>query len=427
MARMFASLSVPNYRRYFTGVLASNVGSWMSRTAASWLVLVELTRGDMTAIGLLTGVMFLPSLLLSPYAGTLADRLSKRRIMIAAQCVMLADAGVLGVLIITQQVQLWHVFLITFIDGCAGAVDSPARQAFVSELVPHELLGNAIGLNSASFNAARLLGPGIAGVLIAVIGTGPVFLINMASFAVLIWATATLDALRLMPAPVVPREKGGLRDALRYVRRRPELMLLLGVGFMMGNFAFNFGISNPIMSSMVFGKGPTEFGALGSLMGIGALGAALLSAARSRARLRFILGAMAGYVVFQGASGLVGKFWQFAALQVPIGLCAITTVVTANTLLQTSVAGAVRGRVMALWMVFLLGATPVVGPLVGWIGTTFGPRWTVQVGTIAIFATFVVVTWYLMAHKGVRMRLQWSATRPIVVYYVPGDVQTERA
>ena len=191
MARMFASLSVPNYRRYFTGVLASNVGSWMSRTAASWLVLVELTRGDMTAIGLLTGVMFLPSLLLSPYAGTLADRLSKRRIMIAAQCVMLADAGVLGVLIITQQVQLWHVFLITFIDGCAGAVDSPARQAFVSELVPHELLGNAIGLNSASFNAARLLGPGIAGVLIAVIGTGPVFLINMASFAVLIWATAT--------------------------------------------------------------------------------------------------------------------------------------------------------------------------------------------------------------------------------------------
>jgi len=254
-----------------------------------------------------------------------------------------------------------------------------------------------------------------------------VFLLNTLTFAFLIWATASLDPDRLIAPPVVPRDKGGLRHALRYVRRRPELLLLLFIGFMMGNFGFNFGISNPVMASMVFGKGPTEFGVLGSLMGLGALGAALLSASRSKSRLRYILVAMAGYVVFQGASGLVGEFWQFALLQVPIGLCAITTLVTANTLLQTSVAGTVRGRVMALWTMFLLGASPVTGPLVGWIGTTFGPRWTVQVGTISIAATFVSVMVYLMAHEGVRMRLNWSARRPIVVYYVHGDVQTERA
>lgn len=427
MARMFASLSVPNYRRYFSGVLASNIGSWMSRTAASWLVLVELTPGDMSAIGLLTGLMFLPALLLSPYAGTLADRIPKRRLMIGAQCVMLVDSALLGVLIITGNIQLWQVFVITFIDGCAGAVDAPARQAFVSELVPKDLLSNAIGLNSANFNAARLFGPGIAGLLIALIGTGPVFLVNTSTFVVLLWATISLDASALLVSDAPPRGKGGLKDALRYVRRRPDLMLLLFVGFMMGNFAFNFAISNPSMAKIEFGKGPPEFGMLGSLMGVGALGAALLSAARKRPRLRYILVAMLGFALFQAASGAAPEFWMFAALQVPIGLCAITAVVTANTLLQTSVAGAVRGRVMALWMVFLLGGAPVISPLVGWVGTAFGPRATVYFGAVAIALTFAAVLGYLMAHDRARLRLQWSATRPIVVYYAPGDAQVDRA
>ena len=417
VAAVFASLSTPNYRRYFAGGLVSNCGNWMSRTAATWLVLVELTRGDMTAIGLLSGLMFLPALLLSPLAGALADRLPKRRIMITAQTVSLANAALLGALTLSHTIELWHVFALTLVDGCAGALDSPARQAFVRELVAPAHLSNAIGLNSASWNAARLIGPGLAGVLIAGVGTGPVFLTTVAAYAVMVIMLARLDTSLLLRTAAPAREAGGVREGLRYVRGRPDLVALLAVGFMMGNFAFNFAISNPAMSTMVFGKGPTEFGALGSLMGLGALGAALLAAARTRPRLRYIVGAMAGYVVCQGASGVSPTFELFAALQVPIGLCAITAVVTANMLLQTSLADEIRGRVMSLWMLALLGATPLVSPLVGWVGTVLGPRATVQVGTLAIGATVVVFVAYVMAHDGVRLRLQLSARRPVVIVH----------
>ena len=414
---MFASLATPNYRRYFVGVLLSNVGLWIGRTAATWLVLVELTDGDVGAVGVLTGLMFLPALLLSAGAGTLADRFPKRTIMIAAQCVSLLDAAALGVLTLTHTVQLWHVFAITLIDGVAGSLDSPARQAFVSELVEPARLSNAIGLNSASWNAARLLGPGVAGVLIALVGTGPVFLIGTVTFAVQIRALATLDAGGLQPVARAPRERGGIRQGLAYVRGRPELMVLLLVGFVMGNFAFNYSITNPAMSTYVFAKGPTEFGVLGSLMGVGALAAALLSAARARPRLRHILVSMAAYAVVQGVSGLAPTFEWFALLQVPLGLTSITAVVTANTLLQTALDDEVRGRVMALWMLFLLGAAPVVSPLVGLIGEAFGPRATVQVGTIAVGASCLGLVAYLVVHEGVRLRLQRSARRPLVVYY----------
>lgn len=420
---MFASLATPNYRRYFTGVLLSNVGLWIGRTAATWLVLVELTAGDLGAVGVLTGLMFLPALLLSATAGTLADRFPKRTIMMAAQSVALLDATALGVLTLTHTIQLWMVFAITLIDGVAGSLDSPARQAFVSELVEPARLPNAIGLNSASWNAARLLGPGLAGVLIALVGTGPVFLIGTVTFAIQIWALASLDADGLQPVARPPRERGGVRQGLAYVRSRPELMVLLLVGFMMGNFAFNYAITNPAMSTYVFGKGPTEFGVLGSLMGAGALAAALLSAARARPRLRHIIASMAAYAVVQGVSGLAPTFETFALLQVPLGLTSITAVVTANTLLQTALDDEVRGRVMALWMLFLLGAAPVVSPLVGWIGTAFGPRATVQVGTVSIGLFCAALVAYLMVHEGVRLRLRLSARRPVAVYYVAAPTE----
>jgi len=427
VAAVFASLATPNYRHYFWGGLLSNCGNWMSRTAATWLVLVELTDGDMTAIGVLTGLMFLPALLLSPVAGSLADRLPKRRIMMVAQSASLLNAALLGTLTLTHTIELWHVFLITLLDGCAGALDSPARQAFVSELVPPGSLPNAIGLNSASWNAARLLGPGLAGLLIAVVGTGPVFLITVATYAVMVATLAGLDPARLIATAAPRREAGGVRAGLTYVRQRPDLLALLLIGFMMGNFAFNFAISNPAMSTMVFAKGPTEFGALGSLMGVGALSAALLAAARPKPRLRYIVGAMAGYVLCQGASGVATTFEAFAALQVPIGLFAITAVVTANTLLQTSLPDEVRGRVMALWMLALLGATPAVSPFVGWVGTVFGPRATVQVGTLAIAVTVVAFVAYVVGHDGVRLRLQLNARRPVVIVHPVAGPRVDRA
>lgn len=409
--RVFASLALPEYRRYFVGVLVSNIGTWMVRTAMSWLVLVELTDRDMTALGLLTGLMFTPALLLSAWAGTLADRLPKKRVMMAAQAVMLVDAAVLGLLILTGRVELWMVYAITVLDGVAGALDGPSRQAFVSEVVGPDALANAIGLNSASFNAARLIGPGVAGVLIAAWGTGLVFLVNAVSFGVLIVALA---GVRVHAGAQPPRSgrKGGLREGLRYVRGRPDVLLLLVVAGMMGNFGFNFAITNPVMSVNVFERGPGEFGLLGTLMGAGALAAALRAAGRERPRVRYVLVALAAFAAFSGASAVAPTFEVFALLMVPIGFAAVTTMVTANTLIQVSVDPRVRGRVMALWMLVLMGGAPAIGPLIGWIGATFGPRWTVGVGVVAIAATAVGMAAYLVRADTVRVRLAWQERRP---------------
>lgn len=412
MSAMFASLGVANYRRWFLGGLTSNVGTWMSRTAASWLVLVELTGGDMAALGLLTGVMFLPSLLLSTWAGSLADRFPKRRILLATQLVLMVDTALLGTLVVTGTIRLWHVFAILLVDGIAGSIDTPARQAFVSEVVPEELLPNAISLNSMSFNAARLLGPGLAGVLIALWGTGPVFLLNTATFVALWVALLTLDTAHLHPAPRAGGRRGGVREGLRYVAGRTDLKLLLLVGAVMGNFGFNFAITNPVMTYNAFGRGAAEFGILGSLMGVGALTASLVSAARNRPRLRHVVGSLAGFALFSLFAAWAPTFEAFAVLQVPIGFFAITTMVTANTLIQVTLAPGVRGRVMSLWVLGVMGGTPLVGPAVGWVGTTFGPRWTVMVGVVGVGAMAVGALLYILRSQQLRLRLAWEDRRP---------------
>ena len=413
LGRMFASLAVPNYRRWFIGGLTSNTGTWMTRTAVSWLVLVDLTHGDMNALGLLTGLMFAPALLLSAYGGTLADRYPKRRIMTITQTVMLLNALTLGVLVVSGQVQLWQVFALTFLDGCAGAIDAPSRQAFVSEVVSGTLLPNAISLNSTSFNSARLIGPGLAGLIIAATGTtGWVFFINAATFIVVIGALITMDAAALHPGPRTASRKGNLREGVRYVAGRPDLVLLLSIGAVMGNFGFNFAITNPIMANNVFGVSAGEFGALGSLMGLGSLAAALHAASRPQPRLRYVLASMAGFAAASAASAFAPTFWVFAALMVPIGYTAITAMVTSNTLVQVSVDPAVRGRVMSLWMLVLMGGTPFVGPFVGWVGATFGPRWTVSVGVIGVGLMAVFASVYVLRSESLRVRLAWDVWRP---------------
>ena len=413
MRRMFSSLSVPNYRRWFIGGLTSNVGTWMMRTALGWLVLVELTDGDMGALGLVTGLQFVPALLLSAYAGTLADRFPKRRVMMAAQSLMLVDALVLGLLVTTGTALLWHVYMIAILDGIGSAMDAPARQAFVSEVVGPDLLPNAISLNSTSFNGARLIGPGLGGLLIAALGsTGPVFLVNAASFVVVLAMLATMDASTLRSAPRVEGRRGRLAEGLRYVAGRPDLKLLLGIGFMMGSFGFNFAITNPIMVRTVFGLGPTQLGILGSLMGVGALTAALTSAARRRPRLRYVLAAQAGFAAFSLASVFAPTFEVFALLMVVIGYCAVTTMVTANTLVQVSLAPGIRGRVMSLWMLVIMGGTPIVSPLVGWIGQAFGPRMTVMVGVVGVGAMAIGSLAWVMWSERIRVSVAWEERRP---------------
>ena len=254
MRTMFASLSIPNYRIYFSGTLLTNMGQWMARTAQSWLVLVILTHGNAAVLGWVMAVNFAPILLVTPWAGALADRMSKRRIMVTAQIVLAIDAAILSTLVLTGAVRLWMVFVIAAMDGLAGAFYSPATQAFVSELVPLKNLPNAVSLNSASFNGARLLGPGVGGLLIAAVGVGWVMAINVLCFIGFITTLLFIRADRLYVSPP-SAEKARVRDGVRYVKRRPDLVILLAIGFMMGTFGFNFNISDAVMATQAFGKG----------------------------------------------------------------------------------------------------------------------------------------------------------------------------
>ncbi|AWY96338.1 Transporter, major facilitator family protein [Propionibacterium freudenreichii] len=403
MRRMFASLAVPNYRIYFTGMTVSNMGQWMARTAQSWLVLTVLTDHSATALGTVTALQFLPTLFLMPIAGKLADRFPKRRILMLAQLVGLIDAAVLSTLVITGVAELWHVYLIATIDGVGSSFDSPARQSFVSEVVSGRQLSNAISLNSASFNMTRLLGPGLAGVLIAIIGTGPVIAVNTVSFAAMIICLALLKT-RDLATPARAKDGGSIHEGLRYVRRRPDLMVLLAIGFAVGGLGFNFQISNAVMTTGIFHRGSDAFGLLDSIMGVGALAAALWSAARHGPRIRHMIISMAAYTVLGLVAAFSTNYWVFALLQAPIGLATITALVTGNTLLQSHTSASMRGRVLSLWMLMITGITPVVSPVVGHLGDWLGPRATVMFGVVCVGISTVIITWVIMHTDSLRLR-----------------------
>jgi len=421
---MFASLAVPNYRRYFFGILASNTGNWMGRTALAWLVLMVLTDQDATALGAVTAMMFLPSLLLSPVGGALADRFAKRKLMITTQSVMAVNILALGLLVVTGQVALWHVAIAALIDGTASAVDAPARQAFVSEMVPNEHLPNAIGLNSTSFNTARLVGPGIAGVLILLIGTGGVLLLNAVAYAGVILALASLDQSALRPTERTPGQ-GGIIVGLGYIRARPYLVLILLIAAAMGLFGLNYQMTNVMMAGMVFGKGAGEFGLLGTIMAVGTLTAALLAARRKRPRLLVIMVAMGVFVLSTLASAVAPTYWLFALLLVPCGLSAITVMITCNSLLQLSTDAAFRGRVMSVYMLLFMGSTPIAAPAIGWIGDTIGARWALGIGGLALALVWLAAAFYLARAEDISVRLDLSRwPRPLVV--LRGEITEEQ-
>ncbi len=394
----FASLRVHNYRLYAAGGLISNSGTWMGRVAQDWLVLTELTDHSASALGIATGLQFAPFLLLAPWSGMIADRFPKRRILLATQSTLLATALLLGALTVTGAVQLWHVYALALVQGLAQAVDNPARQTFVSEMVGPGLLANAVALNSASFHAGRMIGPGVAGLLIAAYGTGVAMLANAASFPLLIVALLVMSARELQPAPLA-RGRGQIREGLAYVRGRPDLQVVMVLVFVLGTFGLNFQITTALMATRAFGKGPTEFGLLGSVMAIGSLSAALLSARRARPRLRVLLVALAGFTVASGLAALAPTYEWFAVALVPCGLAALTAMTTANALVQLSVDPSVRGRVMALYMAIFMGGTPIGAPLIGRLGDWAGPRWTIGVGTIAVGLSVLVVGGWLVRRE----------------------------
>ncbi|SDX57674.1 Predicted arabinose efflux permease, MFS family [Arthrobacter sp. cf158] len=389
MSAMFRALENPNYRLWAGGALVSNIGTWMQRVAQDWLVLTVLTNHSGTAVGITTSLQFLPMLLLGPYAGVLADRYRKRVILLWTQTAMGICGLLVGLLVVTGVAQLWHVYLAALALGIAAAIDGPARQAFVSELVGPDKVSNAVALNSASFNSARLTGPAIAGVLIAWIGTGPVFLLNAASFAAVIISLFRVKISQLEPATPVVRGKHQVAEGLRYVRQRPDLVLILVMVGMLGAFGMNFPVTNSLMSTAEFGMGPEEFGLLGSIMAVGTLAGALLAARRSGPRLRFMLGGALSLGAFTLLASISPTFWIYAAVLIPVGLASITFLNSCNTTIQLSVEPQFRGRVLALYLAILQGGTAIGAPLMGWIGTEFGARWAVAVGGAVVLATGV--------------------------------------
>jgi MFS family permease len=406
----FTSLDIRNYRIYAAGAFVSNIGTWMGRVAQDWLVLTELTDHSSAALGIVTGLQFLPFLLLAPWAGMIADRFPKRRILLVTQVALALSSLVLGVLVVTGTAQLWMVYAIALFTGVATAIDNPARQSFVSEMVPRDRLANAVALNSASFNAGRLIGPGIAGLTIAVFNTGVALLLNTLTFVAVLVALVLLRPSELRPAPVT-RGKGAIMDGVRYVRRRPDLILVMALVFVLGTFGMNFQITTALMATREFGKGPTEFGLLGSIMAIGSLTAALLSARRSQPRLRHLLTALVGFVLATGAAALAPTYLLFALSLVPVGLSALTALTTANAMVQLRVEPYMRGRVMALYMAIFMGGTPVGAPIIGWIGDVWGPRWTIAIGTVAVGLALVGVSVWLGRHENVRVSYE-SQRRP---------------
>ncbi|GAA1927519.1 MFS transporter [Nocardioides lentus] len=405
MSPTFRALANPNYRRYAAGGAVSNVGTWMQRVAQDWLVLQLATNGAL-ALGITTGLQFLPILLLSPLAGLVADRVSKRRLLQVTQLMMAGPALVLGVLAVTGVAEVWHVYVLALAFGVGTAFDAPARQSFVPELVDHDDLGNAVGLNSASFNAARVVGPAVAGLLIAAfgggaVGTGWVILINAVSYAGPIWALRGIDVSRLDTPTPAPRGRGGIREGVRYVRGRPDLLLVLAIVFFAGTFGLNFQMTSALMATEVFDKGPTEYGLLGTFMAVGSLTGALLAARRTTVRLRLVVAAALLFGVVEVVAGLLPTYLVFAVWMPLLGVTALTMITAANTTMQLTTAPELRGRVMALYLMIFMGGTPLGAPLVGWVGETFGARWTLVGGGAATVLGVLAATALFAWSRGV--------------------------
>ena len=397
---MFRSLKIFNYRLWFAGALVSNTGAWMQRTAQDWIVLTELTDRDAAALGITMALQFGPILLLMPVSGLIADRFDRRRVLMWTQATQCALALGMGVLVISGQAQLWHVYAFALLLGIATAIDAPVRQAFVSELVTDADLSNAVALNSTSFQSARLIGPAAAGVLIAWIGSGPVFIVNGLSFAGVLLSLAFIRKHQLVATPRLEKARGQIRDGLRYVFGRNDILVVLVMVFLVGTFGFNFPIFISTMSTVEFGLGATEFGVLSSIMAVGAIVGSLVAARRERVRLGLIVIAAAAFGAICVLTALAPTYWLFAAALVIVGATSLTMMNTANAYVQTTTAPMMRGRVMALYMAIFAGGTPIGAPVVGWVANEFGPRWSIGIGAASgILAGAIAGVWMLRSRR----------------------------
>ncbi|MFD7003746.1 MFS transporter [Streptomyces mirabilis] len=422
---MFSSLRIRNYRLFFLGQVVSNTGTWMQRIAQDWLVL-SLT-GSSAAVGITTALQFLPMLLFGLYGGVLVDRLPKRPTLLATQTAMGVTGLALAFLTLSGHVQVWHVYLAAFAVGLATVVDNPARQSFVSEMVGPGQLQNAVSLNSANFQSARLVGPAVAGVLITGVGTGWAFLFNGLSFVAPVVGLLLMRARDLHPVERAPRGKGQLREGLHYVAGHPELIWpIVLVGFI-GTFGFNFPVWLSAYADDIFHAGAGGYSLFNTLMAVGSVAGALLAARRGTARLRILIAAAMAFGILEVAAALAPSFWLFALLMVPIGIFGLTVNVTANTAVQMGTDPAMRGRVMALFMMVFMGGTPLGAPLVGWVTDAYGARVGFALGGLVSAVAATTVGLVLARVGGLRLSVGWHRGHPQVSFVPrePGE-QKER-
>ncbi len=379
--RTFASLDNPNYRRYTAGQCISLIGTWMQTVAQSWLVL-ELS-GSATAVGVLVALQTLPTLLLGPYGGVVADRVDKRRLMIVLQAMMGVLALVLGLLTVTGVVVLWQVYLLALLLGLNNCFENPARQAFTLEMVGAEHLRNAVSLNSVMVNVARAVGPAIAGIVIAVAGSGVCFLINAVSFAAVVLSLATLDTSALRPSPPAVRAKGQLREGLAYVRRTPVLAVPLLMMALVGCLAYEFQVTLPVLAQDTFGAGSQAYGYMTAAMGVGAVVGGLYVAARGKTGIASMVRSAVAFGIVMVAAALAPTLELALVALACVGAVSVGFLSQGNSTLQLSSDPQMRGRVMALWAVAFLGSTPIGGPIAGFVADQFGGRAGLLLGAVA--------------------------------------------
>ena len=409
---MFRALRVRNFRIYASANLVSLTGTWMQRIGQDWLVL-QLSGDSGIALGLITALQFGPTLLLSMYGGVLGDRYPKRRLLVITQALMGVLALLLGILVATGGVALWHVFVLAAGLGAVSAIDTPVRQSFVSEMVGPDLLTNAVSLNSTIFNGARLVGPSLAGLLIggASGNTAPAFFINAASFAFTIGALMAMRADELRPSPPVARARGQLRAGVAYTWAHPDLVLAMVLAFVIGTFGFNYQVTIALMARERFDLGAEAFGLLTTFFAVGSLSGALLSARRSvRPRRQFLVISVVVFGLLTVIAGLMPSYASFAALLVPTGAAALVFSVANNSFVQLGVDPQMRGRVMALYFMSFMGGTPVGAPVLGWASEHFGAPWGLILGGAVCVVAGLGAAAFLA--RGRRVRLEAGLVPP---------------
>jgi MFS family permease len=398
---MFGSLRVRNFRLFASGQVISNVGTWMQRIAQDWLVL-ELSGYDPVALGLAATLQYAPTLLLTLWAGVLADRHDKRRMLMLIQSGMASCALVLGLLDVSGFVALWHVYVLCFVFGVFTAFDPPVRQSFVGEMVGKEQLTNAVALNSSTFNLARIVGPAIAGVMIIWTGTGWVFLVNAASTLAVIVGLARMNPAELHRSAAPARRRGQLVEGLRYVRGRPDIFAVLVLIFCISTFAITFNTTLAIAAANVFHRQADGYGLLSTLLAVGTFAGALLAVRRSTRRrpgLRLLIGAALAFGVLEVVAGLMPGYLAFGLALIPVGVALMTFMNTANGTVQLGTAPEMRGRVMSLYMLVFLGGNPIGGPLTGWLAAELGGRSPFVIGGI-VATVSAAVCGVVLARRG---------------------------